>query len=204
MTVWMIAICAASTLVLWLYTHVYLPRLMAERYNQSFRSFSKAIDLRWPGSGVQGERVVQLAGSVARQLRLPARTRQDLEMAAWLQDIGLCAVPYQVLNSDQPLQPGEIDSHCEAGAAMIEQVPSLRHIAGYVRWHEKDNDSLDRAFRILPAVNEFWKLAVERGEPYALEAMELNSAGFSPEVVRAIRAEWGGDISDAEREFVQS
>jgi response regulator RpfG family c-di-GMP phosphodiesterase len=136
-------VCGAALLTtIWLvaYVMVYLPRRMEERFQDSMKAFSTAIELRFPSHEGLSLRVVGLSKAVARELRLSDSQMRDLETAAHLRDIGLCAIPYSLVNSKPTHQwdPAErltYDRHPEVSGAMLELVPPLQHLAEIVRCH---------------------------------------------------------------------
>ncbi|MCO5297937.1 MAG: hypothetical protein M9921_13895 [Fimbriimonadaceae bacterium] len=194
---------ALATLWLLYYVRVYLPRVMDERFGDSMRAFSTGIELRIASHRGLSDRVVPLSLLVGRRLRLPRPKLRDLEMAARLRDIGLCAIPYDLLNTKAPWEWTEADRltydrHPEVSAAMLELVPSLQHLAAAVRSHHFDFDPPGGRFvpsrtdiplngRILRVVTEYvWQ---ERHQG-ALLAREVLLAGsgmeFDPKVVDAL------------------
>jgi response regulator RpfG family c-di-GMP phosphodiesterase len=135
---------SVATVGLVLYVLLYLPRLQQQRSLESMRAFSTAIELRFPTHQGMTDEVVRLSLAIANVLHLPAKERYHLEMAAHLRDIGLCAIPYALVNRS-PLELSEAeeatyDRHKEVSGAMLELVPSLRHLADVVRHHHMRHD----------------------------------------------------------------
>ncbi len=130
---------AAATLALWFYGHYYLPRLLHWRFDESLKAFSAAIECRFPSLHGLTRRVVSLSGAVGRHMGLTPDELRDLRMAARLRDVGLCAVPFRLNHADGrswSLAEEEAHSrHPEVSGAMLELVPSLRHLARMVRCH---------------------------------------------------------------------
>src|SRR4051794_30637255 len=89
---------AAATLWLILYVNIILPRQVEERFFDSMRAFSRAVELRFPGQTGMSEDVEAMATRLGRQLGFQKEQMRRLRTAARLQDIGLCALPYSLIN----------------------------------------------------------------------------------------------------------
>src|SRR5205814_1147788 len=69
--------------------------------------------------------VVELASAVADELGLDHRTRQELEIAALLHDVGKIAIPNEILNKPSKLTEEEFDlmkTHTVEGQALLDRV----------------------------------------------------------------------------------
>jgi len=131
---------AAATLWLVMYVNIILPRQVEDRFLDSMRAFSRAVELRFPGHSHLSEDVEALAVKVGRQLGFPSDRMRRLRTVARLQDIGLCALPYALINqrpSDQwsTAERATYDRHPEVGGAMLDLFPSLRDLTEIVRCH---------------------------------------------------------------------
>ena len=136
---------SALTAAMLLYVHRILPGLMERRTRDSFRAFSRAVELRFPSHDGLTDEVVDLCGKVARRIGMNKKRSLRLEMAAQLRDIGLCATPYRLVNEKPVLRWSEADKdsyyrHQEVSATMLELVPSLKHLAPIVRCHHTNFD----------------------------------------------------------------
>lgn len=192
-----------ASLALLFYVRVRLPAVMDERFGNTMRAFSTGIELRVSGDRGLSDRVVPLCAVVARRLKLSRERVRDLEMAARLRDIGLCAIPYHLLNAKARWEWTEADRatydrHPEISAAMLELVPSLRHLAPIVRLHHTYYDGsngtvfpsgtdIPIAARILSVVIDFAWLDRHQGRLLAVEELR-NGAGvqYDPLVVDAV------------------
>jgi response regulator RpfG family c-di-GMP phosphodiesterase len=130
----------AATLWLFYYVKVFLPSQFEERMRESLRAFGMAVELRFPCHDGLSTRVIALSQAIGKRLHLSRAQLRDLEMAGRLRDIGLCALPYNLVNSKDVLDwtPAEMatyDRHSEVSGAMLELIPSLRHLADIVRYH---------------------------------------------------------------------
>src|SRR5437762_14066701 len=85
---------AAATLWLVLYVYIVLPRQVEERFFDSMRAFSRAVELRFPGQAHLSEDVEMMAKRLGGELEFNKERMRRLRTAARLQDIGLCALPY--------------------------------------------------------------------------------------------------------------
>src|SRR5438105_5097404 len=69
--------------------------------------------------------VVELAGAVADELGVGHRTRQELEIAALLHDVGKIAIPNEILNKPARLTGEEFElmkTHTVEGQALLNRV----------------------------------------------------------------------------------
>jgi diguanylate cyclase (GGDEF)-like protein/putative nucleotidyltransferase with HDIG domain/PAS domain S-box-containing protein len=89
------------------------------------------------------EQVAQLAGALARVLRLPPDLVLRCRLGGWLHDIGKVAIPDRILTKPGPLDPGEwqiMRSHAEIGEGIINRIGAVSIAAGAVRWHHERID----------------------------------------------------------------
>ena len=135
---------------------------------------------------------------------LSEKDRHKLEMAAMLRDIGLCAIPYNMMNSRPEMEWTEAermtyDRHSEVSGAMLEMVPSLKALAPTVRFHHADyksdqvadlmpqGDQIPIEARVLKVVSEYVWLARTRGDLLAKETLRDGSgSAYDPRVVDAM------------------
>lgn len=143
-----LALMAAATLWLLVYTRRTLPRRLDERIADSIKAFGTAIELRFPSHQGLMTRVIGLGQAMGRMMGMSDAVLRELEIAARLRDIGLCSVPYRLVNG---LPYGDWNAaersayfhHAEAGAAMLESVPELSRLAPIVRYHHTRYDGAD-------------------------------------------------------------
>ena len=191
---------------LWLvyYVRYQLPRKLDERFRESMRAFSTAIELRFPTQKGMTDEVVRLCEVTGRRMGLSEKDRHKLEMAAMLRDIGLCAIPYNMMNSRPEMEWTEAermtyDRHSEVSGAMLEMVPSLKALAPTVRFHHADyksdqvadlmpqGDQIPIEARVLKVVSEYVWLARTRGDLLAKETLRDGSgSAYDPRVVDAM------------------
>jgi response regulator RpfG family c-di-GMP phosphodiesterase len=203
---WAILIGAiVATVWLVYYVHYYLPGKMEERFLESMKAFSTAIELRFPIHEGCTDAVVELSGVISDRLGLSGMAKRDLLMAARLRDIGLCAIPYSLVNGRAEAEwtlaeQSTYDRHPEVSGAMLELVPSLRHLAEVVRAHHTNFDGSSRdgvaggqalpiQARILKVTTEYVWMRRNHGESYAqARIFEQREIAYCPEVVDAFAA----------------
>lgn len=198
-----VALCVTSSAALWLYARYVLPRNYDRRLRQSVRAFSTAIELRFPSHQGLSERVVVLSKEIGRKLRLDGHAMAQLELAAQLRDIGLCSIPYQLVNGKSFYQWDEADwatyhRHAEVSAAMLELVPHLRSVAHIVRTHHLPFRSADEAAipqgpdipieaRIIHGVTDFVWTSRLQGSLLAKDQLKRGRGfDYDPAVVEAL------------------
>jgi response regulator RpfG family c-di-GMP phosphodiesterase len=175
------------------YLHVVLPKSLDTRMFESISAFSKAIELRFPSHEGLTERVVPLAIAIGHRVGLSSRRLRDLELAAQLRDIGLCCVPYRLINGRSFVrwtdeEKAIYQQHAETGAGMLEQVPSLRHLARIVRWHHTAHagNSLPLESRILRVAADYIWCERWQGEVLARTVLEQDTIEYDPKVVEVL------------------
>jgi HD-GYP domain-containing protein (c-di-GMP phosphodiesterase class II) len=192
-----------ATLGLVYYAGWYLPNKLKERARQSVKAFSSAVELRFPGHHGVSTRVVGLSRLIGRRLKLTRRQLRNLETAAYLRDIGLCTVPYRLVNEKLMTAWTEEEHelywrHPEVSAAMLEQVPSLRHLSVIVRYHHVNFDgshgprfpsreNIPVESRILKVAEDFVWLERRQGSQRAKERLqEMAGTEYDPRIVTAV------------------
>ncbi len=192
-----------TTIWLIYYVKVYLPRQIEQRFLESMKAFSRAIELRFPIYSGKVDEVIDHAKMLGRRFGCTRTELHELELAAYLRDIGCCAIPYQPYNkkpsedwSDAELKV--YSKHPDVGGAMLELVPSLRHVAEVVRWHHARFDGKDSIgapigqdiplnARILKVVIDYAWRSHEEGEGTAARLIQAGAGSeYCPEVVREL------------------
>lgn len=197
------ALCCLSTGAITYYTLVVMPRHINRRIRQTVQAFGTAIELRFPSHRGITERVVTLSLLVGRKLGLSIDDLRRLEMAAQLRDIGLCAVPFELINGKPGREWTQSEwstyyRHVDVSGAMLELVPSLKHLATIVRYHHTPFTSTHDQFcpsgtslpiesRILHVVTSYVAWAREEGSLLACDRVKRGAgADFDPTVVKAL------------------
>lgn len=148
LTVIVLTLMSVATCWMLYYSRIILPRQLEDRTKESVKAFGTAIELRFPSHKGLSKRVVKLSDAVAKHLGYTAEARKDLELAARLRDIGLCAIPYRLVNELTPANWNVADKstyfrHPEVSGAMLEMIPELTRLAPTVRHHHARYDGED-------------------------------------------------------------
>jgi response regulator RpfG family c-di-GMP phosphodiesterase len=176
-----VAATIAATALLLYYARVKLPAQYDQRLRDSVRVFATAVELRFPLHEGSSERVVELCMRAGRYLNLRPHRLRDLEMMARLSDIGLCAIPYRLVNGKEPSAWTQAERetyfrHPDISGAMLELIPSLQRLAEPIRQHHMpltpDDIDLPLETRILNAVSRYCWLEVENGVEGYEESLE--------------------------------
>ncbi|MBN9503926.1 MAG: hypothetical protein BGO01_11800 [Armatimonadetes bacterium 55-13] len=197
-----IVLVGAAVATIWLivYVQFYLPRKLEQRFLESMKAFSKAIELRFPMNAGSTDEVVQIATMIGRRFGYTRSELHQLELVVHLRDIGCCAIPYQPFNGKSRIQWTEAERniynrHPEVSAAMLELVPSLRHVADMVRWHHARFDGatgigspvgtdLPLNSRILKVSADYVRFHGESGGAYAQrKIIDGRGLEYCPDVV---------------------
>lgn len=87
--------------------------------------------------------VANYAVSIAAQMRLPKEEIERIRMAAVLHDIGQLCVPNSIMSKLPYLSAREMSlyrGHCNAGAAMLENIEAFTEFIPYIRFHHEQWD----------------------------------------------------------------
>lgn len=160
-----------------------------------------------PDAAERSAAVVELCAAICEQLAIAGEERETLLHAARLHDIGMLAVPREVLEKPGPLTPDEweaIKHHPLAGERILKAVPELHAVAGIVRHsHEHWDGSgypdglskgrIPQASRVIACAEAFRSLRTERPHRGALsieqalaEVRAKAGSQFDPKVVEAL------------------
>lgn len=204
-TIDVLAVLGLTTAAMLYYARFYLPAKIEARTRESMKAFSTSIELRFPVREGLSNRVVALSREAAIRMGLSHKQVVKLEMAARLRDIGLCAVPYQLVN-DKPVgewSQGDKDiyeRHPEVGAAMLELAPSLKHLSGIVRTHQArfdggggpffpSREDLQIEARILKVISDYVWMERTQGALLAKTALREGAGTvYDPDVVFKVLA----------------
>ncbi len=152
----------------------------------------------------------RLVGAVARRLGLNDIQLSDLATATRVRDIGMAAVPDEIIAKDGPLNDDEwavIRMHPERSADMLDPAPAFARVREIVRTshehldgsgypHGLKADRIPIGARILLAVESYVAMAGERAfgglltEQDSLDRIRLGAGRvYDPAVVAALTAE---------------
>jgi hypothetical protein len=91
---WALGIAVASIAALAYYAFVVLPARIHRWRCAGLRAFARLIALRTQGRYGNAEPMAELASAVALRLGMPLHERRRMELAVYLRDIGMVAIPY--------------------------------------------------------------------------------------------------------------
>ncbi len=103
-------------------------------------ALSSASDLRDPYVHGHALQVMRYAVLIAKELGLPAERIQKLQDAGLLHDIGKIGIPEAILFKPAKLTQTEsvlMKQHAVLGAALVQKMPSLQHLAPLIRYHHE-------------------------------------------------------------------
>ncbi|MFY9233450.1 MAG: HD domain-containing phosphohydrolase [Fimbriimonadaceae bacterium] len=188
-----LVLLATATAALAYYLRQHLPRQLDARTRESIKVFSKAVELRFPTHEGLTERVAEICVVVGIRLGLNDRQLRTLDLVAQLRDIGLCAVPYRLINGKSFVRWTETEKeaylkHAETSANMLEQIPMLKMLAPMVRHHHAPFDEkLPIESRILKVVGDYVWSERWQGEMLARTYLEQGSGKeYDPRIVTAL------------------
>jgi len=175
------------------------------------RSLVNALDVRDMATAHHSSRVAEHAVKIARAMRIPEATVNEVQVAAFLHDVGKIGIPDHILLKPDALTEEEraiVERHAALGYDILDPVAipegiklAVRH--SHERWDGRGypdglaGDAIPLAARIVAVVDAYEALTTDR--PYrsarpprkAMEEIKL-SAGtqFDPQVVEAALRVW--------------
>jgi HD-GYP domain-containing protein (c-di-GMP phosphodiesterase class II) len=108
--------------------------------DQLLTILSNLIDAKDPYTAGHSRRVAALAVAVAAQLGMQEHTKATLWAGGYLHDLGKLRVPLRILTKRGTLTRAEFEqvkAHPSDGAAMLQSIPSLRHLTTGARYHHE-------------------------------------------------------------------
>ncbi|GIV06762.1 MAG: hypothetical protein KatS3mg016_2337 [Fimbriimonadales bacterium] len=182
-----------SLLALAYYAFVVAPARLHRWRCEGLRAFARLIELRTQGRYGNFELMTEMANAVALRLRLPLHERRRMELAIYLRDIGMVAIPYSTLNKQGALTHAErvlLNRHAEISASITEQIPGLWQVAPLVRMHHvvyREHPDAPLSAHILSALDDWLRIA-QHADADAAAAVLKQGIGtrYHPLVVQAI------------------
>ncbi|HTG43469.1 MAG TPA: HD domain-containing phosphohydrolase [Verrucomicrobiae bacterium] len=193
------------------------------------RNLSRSVELCvqaaqtfYPTLGNQARRAFEVCRSMAEVLNLSADQKQQLEISAWLHDIGLIGIPRHLIRKWQT-EPNELDDaeraliehHTVLGQELAGFVHHLEGIGQLIRSHHERFDGLGYPDKLsgqsIPWLARLLAVAVAFAESQfdqenAVQSVRLSSGtAFDPEAVRVfIRAIPKAAVPRKEKEVMLS
>ena len=112
----------------------------AETLQEIVPILMRLIELKNPKLYLHSQQVANYAVSIAAKMRLPRDEIERIRVAAILHDVGHLTVPNAVLAKLPYLSTRELSvykNHCNAGSAMLENIPACQEIIPYIRYHHE-------------------------------------------------------------------
>lgn len=168
---------------------------------------------RAPGLQASTPLVRQLAVRLGRELSLDAQSLALTDIAARIRDVGMIALPDNVVLATKPLSPLDwalVNRHPVLGEELVEQLPAVASAGGIVRAHHErwdgagypdglSGDAIPLLSRIIATCDAFVAIASDRphrkgmGAEAALELiLQERGSQFDPLTVDALTASLAG------------
>ena len=193
---------------------LYLARFAFSKYAEQRELFfgtvsalSQAIDAKDGFTRGHADRVSRIAGAIARQLGLPERQIEQIELAGMLHDIGKIGVEDRILMKPQRLDEDEqllMRRHPIYGASILEPSAALRPLVPIVLHHHENfdgtgypdglkGDEIPIGSRIMIVADAYEAMTSDRiyrkalGHDRAMEQLNrFKGTQFDPAMVRAL------------------
>ncbi len=113
------------------------------------RAFAAAVETKDPYSKGHSQKVTQYTLAIARELPASLREKfsgnalRELQLAAFLHDIGKIAIRNDILDKNGPLNEDEwkeIKKHPRLGAEILEPIKELKEVARHIKHHHERVD----------------------------------------------------------------
>jgi HD-GYP domain-containing protein (c-di-GMP phosphodiesterase class II) len=153
------------------------------------------------------ERIGKLCEQISRKMGLDERTCEMMNVAGWLHDIGLLAVPEQILHKVSRLSGEEfrsIKKHAEASYEVLQPLTMLQEVLPAIRHHHERlngtgyphglrGEAIPLQARILAVAEAYDALTHDRPHRPAMsplkavrELQRCSPAGFDPQCVEVL------------------
>jgi HD-GYP domain-containing protein (c-di-GMP phosphodiesterase class II) len=162
------------------------------------RAYGAAVEMRFPSHAGLTQAVSLLACSVGKRLGFGPRRLRRLDRAVRLRDVGLCAIPYRLVNGRSwdewtLSELATYECHAEVGGAILETVPALSDLAETVRQHHapcsSENGEPPLEARIIKACAEYVWHRRHRGREWAVGHLRAGvDVQYDPAVVQVLIA----------------
>jgi len=184
----------------------------AEALKEVVTILMRLIELKNPKLYLHSQQVANYAVSIAAKMRLPRDEIERIRVAAILHDVGHLTVPGSILAKLPYLSTRELSvykNHCNAGSAMIENIPACQEIVPYIRYHHERWDgqgypkrrkgvNIPLGARIIAVANHYDRFInpctehwVKTKKEAVRELSNHSGTAFDHDVVRAFVASLG-------------
>lgn len=187
-------VCLVGSVAMVAVTFWHLPVLRSARQRMLAKGIASAMEHRSPFLGGSTLALEKLVTNVAGELGLSGRSERNARLGALICDVGLCAVPSELLRKPMEWTPKEqavFDRHPASGGAILKSIPLLAEFGGLVRQHHTRFESERNApfeSRIISACSDYLQLIRHVGKDRAVIALERQSGfHYDPQVVEAIK-----------------
>ncbi len=174
-------------------------------------ALSQAIDAKDGFTRGHADRVSRIAGAIAREIGLPERQIEQIELAGMLHDIGKIGVEDRILMKPARLDPDEtalMRLHSIYGASILEPSAALRPLVPMVRHHHERYDGdgypdglkgedIPLGSRVIIVADAYEAMTSDRiyrkamGHEKAMEQLQkYKGTQFDPKVVRGLEQVW--------------
>jgi len=173
----------------------------------SVSALSQAIDAKDGFTRGHADRVSRIAGAIAREIGVPEREIEQIELAGLLHDIGKIGVEDRILMKPARLEPDEtalMRRHPIYGASILEPSAALRPLVPIVLHHHENYDgsgypeglkgeAIPLGSRVIIVADAYEAMTSDRiyrkaiGHEKAMEQLNrYKGVQFDPSVVRAL------------------
>ena len=177
-------------------------------YRGTVTLLSDVVEFEDPYTAAHSRSIVELAEATAEKMGIPRESRQRLEFAALLHDVGKIAIPKEILNKPASLTEQEFDvmkTHTIEGQFMLDRVGGMLGEIGEIvrscheRWDGTGypdglaGDAIPLPARIVFACDAYNAMTTDRVYRRALskeqavqELRDHSGTQFDPRVVKAL------------------
>jgi putative nucleotidyltransferase with HDIG domain len=180
---------------------------MKENYIRTIKALAIAVDAKDTYTHGHSEKVMNIAESIAEEMKMDPKWVGIIRDAGLLHDIGKIGIPGAILNKPGPLTEDEYNgimkTHCTLGANIVKDVPFLQYLYSLILYHHENfdgtgypeglkKDAAPLGARILHVADAFEAMTSNRpyreslGKKEAFQRLEEESGKqFDPAVVQA-------------------
>lgn len=177
-----------------------------EAYLATVKVLAKTVDARDSYTKFHSERVSKICVRLAKELGLSDADIHELEIAAYLHDIGKLGIPDSILHKESALLEEEkivMRNHPMIGFKMLEDMPFLKNILSAIKYHHEridgtgypeglKGDAIPLPAKIMAVADVFDALVTNRPYRDALspqkaldEMVKMKGTQLAPEAVDA-------------------